>query len=106
MDNKKLAGIALLNSFGVLAYIALVSIFMNNAEKIFGQMKGYLGPVAFLLLFVLSALVTGILILGRPILFYLDGKKAESVKLLLFTALWIFVLLLGVFGGIAATRMA
>jgi hypothetical protein len=43
------------------------------------------------MLFVFSALVTGGLVLGRPLLLYIDGQKKEGVKLLLFTGLGLFL---------------
>ena len=54
-------------------------------------MDNFLGPVAFLLLFVLSAAITGALILGRPVVLYLENRKLEAVKLFLYTVGWLFV---------------
>lgn len=78
-----------LNALGALIYIALVVLVMQNGDKLFGQMSNYIGPVAFLLMFVLSAVVVGGLIIGKPIMFYLDGKKKEAISLFLSTAVWI-----------------
>lgn len=84
--NKKLILLSALNSLGVLAYVSLVVLFMNNAQRIFGKEdNSYLAPMIFLLLFILSALITGSLVLGRPILWYLNGKKSQAVKLLFYT---------------------
>lgn len=95
MKNKKLCKLAVLNSAGVAAYIFLVAIFINNASKIFGPVDNKLiSPVVFLLLFVFSALLTGFLILGKPVMMYLDGQKKEGVKLLLMTGACLFVFLL------------
>ncbi|MFA6993945.1 MAG: hypothetical protein WC268_05160 [Patescibacteria group bacterium] len=93
MKNSKLFGWGLVHSLGVGVYVSLVALLMQNGERIFGQMNNLLGPVAILMLFVLSAAVTGALVLGRPVLFYLDGHKAEAVKLFGFTLGWLFVLL-------------
>lgn len=38
-----------------------------------------------LLLFVFSAALTSMLIFGRPVLWYLDGKKKEAISLLTHT---------------------
>ncbi|HYE22756.1 MAG TPA: hypothetical protein VD998_04170, partial [Verrucomicrobiae bacterium] len=78
------------NALGTAAYITTVAIIMQNAERIFGDMDNTtLGPITFLMLFVLSAAVTGSLVLGRPVLMYLDGQKKEAVKLFLVTIVWL-----------------
>jgi len=104
MKNSKLIITAILNSLGVAVYIFLVSLIMNNGEKIFNKMTGTIAPVAFLLLFVFSALVTGGLILGKPIMLYLDGQKKEGVKLLFYTGASLFILLILVFLGLVLTK--
>lgn len=78
-----------LNALGALVYIALVSTIMQNGEKIFGEMSNFIGPIAFLLLFTLSAVVVGGLILGKPIMLFLDNKKKEAVSLFVTTACWV-----------------
>lgn len=104
MKNSRLAMTAVLNSLGVAVYIFLVSLVMNNGDKIFGQMTGAIAPVAFLLLFVFSALVTGGLILGRPIMLYLDGQKKEGLKLLFYTGASLLVLLVLAFLVLVLTK--
>ncbi len=94
MKNSKLIMLAILNSLGVGVYVFLVSLIMNHGSKIFGEKDTAVTPVAVLLLFVLSALVTSGLVLGRPIMLYLDGQKKEGVKLLVYTGLSLFVLLI------------
>lgn len=44
-----------------------------------------LRTLAFLLVFVISAAVMGLLIFGKPILLYLDNFKKEAVSLLFYT---------------------
>ena len=105
MKNSKLIMAATLDSLGVVVYIFLVSLIMNNGEKIFGSMaNSAIAPVAFLLLFVFSALVTGGLILGRPIILYLDGQKKEGLKLLFYTGASLLVILVLIFLGLVLTR--
>lgn len=105
MKNSNLIKLAALNSIGVAIYVFFVSFILNNAEKVFGQTDDNLiAPVVFLLLFVCSALVTGGLILGRPIMMYLDGAKKDSVKLLVATGACLFILLV-IFLGIMFIRL-
>lgn len=88
----------MLSATGVLTYIFLVASFMNNANDWFGvDDQGIVAPMAVIMLFLFSALVTGGLVLGRPILLYLDGQKKNGIKLLLFTGAGLFVMLILIF---------
>ena len=104
MDNKKLIYYGAAHSLGVLAYVSLLVLFLNNAQKLFGKNDNVMTDVIMLLIFILSALITGSLVLGRPIMFYLDGKKTEAVKLLFYTTVSLFVLLLLATGGLILLR--
>ncbi|MDD4901753.1 MAG: hypothetical protein PHE24_01320 [Patescibacteria group bacterium] len=97
MKNSKLAVLALLHSLGIAVYIAIVALIMQNAEKMFGKMNDIFGPIAFLLLFVLSAAITGSLALGRPVILFLDNRKAEAIKMFLYTIGWLLVITVIVF---------
>ena len=94
----KIAALSFLHAVGVVFYILLVALIMSNGEKIGGKMDKLFGPVAFLLLFTFSAAVTGSLVLGRPILWYLDGQKKEAVKLFIWVLGWMFLLTVIIFG--------
>lgn len=104
MDNKKLIKYAFLHSLGALAYVTAVATIMQNGAKIFGEKDNFFSPVAFLLLFVLSASVVGALVLGRPILLYLDGFKKEAVKLFGYTVSWLFGITVAVFAILLLLR--
>jgi SNF family Na+-dependent transporter len=92
MKKSELVKISLTSSVLTTIYIAVVAYLMQNGEKFFGKMDNWLGPVAFLLLFVLSAAVVGWLILGKPITWYLNGKKNEAILLFKYTIGWLFLL--------------
>ena len=88
MKNSQITEYAILNGAGTVLYIAFVALIMRQVPILFGEMEStFLGPIAFLLLFVISATVTGSLVLGKPIMLYIDGHKKEAVKLFLGTAL-------------------
>lgn len=89
--NKNLLQRSFLHVLGVVLYVFLVGIFMENGEKLFGEVDGPLAPVLFLSLFVLSAAVTGSLILGKPILLYIDGQKKDAIKLFFYTLSWLLL---------------
>ena len=79
MEKIKLIKSSLRNSLGTAVYVVIVVLIINNAEKILGTMKNIIGPIAFLLLFVASAAITGFLVLGQPMMLYFDFpiKKGE-----------------------------
>ncbi len=95
MNNLKLFKRGALDSLGTTIYIFLVALFMNNASSIFGQKDNKLvTPMVVLLLFLFSALVTGSLILGKPVMLYLDGEKKQAIKLLFYTGVSLFIILI------------
>lgn len=95
---------AALNAAGTALYITFVASLLFNASVtvIFSGTKDtVLIPIAMLLLFVLSASVTSSLVLGRPIIWYLDGKKKEAVSLFVATIGFLFLIMFAVFSVIA-----
>jgi len=94
MKDAKLIKRGILSSLGVFVYISLISLILNNGSRIFGEVDNKLiAPVLFLLTFVFSALVTGSLILAKPIMLFIEGAKKEAIKLLFYTGASLFVLL-------------
>ncbi|MEK7631436.1 MAG: hypothetical protein AAB445_01020 [Patescibacteria group bacterium] len=97
---------AFLHSLGVVVYISFVSFLMFNVERIFGgQPDTFLAPVAFLLLFTLSAAIVGLLVFGRPIMLYLDGKKREAVEFAATTVGFLFIEAILVFTVLALASL-
>src|SRR6266404_3215972 len=79
---------ALVNALLTALYVAIVASFLFYAPKFLGERAKANTPVipmAMLMLFVFSAALTGALLLGRPVLWYLDGKKKEAVALFGYT---------------------
>jgi len=58
---------------------------MFNGQQFFGKIDNFTGPLMFLLLFVVSAVITGALFLGRPAYLYLNGLKEDGIKLFFYT---------------------
>ena len=85
----------LLSASGVFIYILGVSWVLFNAKTIFGgeEPKGFVAPIFMLLLFVVSATITGLLVLGKPIYLYFEGKKKEAFTLLIATLAWLILFL-------------
>lgn len=74
---------ALLNAAATALYIVAVGCFMYYGSLIkIGRSNSFIVPIALLMLFVMSASITGFLIFGKPAQMYIDGKKKEALALL------------------------
>lgn len=72
--------------FGVVLFISNLGKFMDGGDNL-------LGGAVFLTLFVVSAATTGSLMLGKPLLMYIDGAKKDAVKLFAANVAWLFAML-------------
>lgn len=96
---KPLIKIALQNAAATALYVVLIGSFLFYTPKIFGQADhgpvSVLVPIVMLMLLVFSAALCGALIFGRPVFWYLDGKKKDALSLLTATLGIFFVITLG-----------
>jgi hypothetical protein len=87
-----LSFIAFLQALGLVAYCSLVGYFMWQGENIFGPPYYFLGPTMFLVLFVASALISALLILGYPFILFWEKKELiKALKLVVFTIGWLLL---------------
>lgn len=102
---KKIIQQSFLFALGEGIYISLVALLMFTVGKLFGDKPdpAVIAPIAFLLLFVISVSISGALILGKPVMLYLDGKKKDALQLFGFTLAWLALFLIAAF-IIVATR--
>jgi len=91
---KKLALLSFLLALVEGIYVFLVALLMLNAQHIFGAMPQPVGMASFLLLFVVSVAVSGALILGKPVLLYLEGHKLDALKIFFMTIGWLVLFFL------------
>jgi len=88
--NKKFIWLSLANAVATFAYIALMSWFLFNGEHWFGnQPDNFFMPLLMLLLLVISATITGVLVLGKPIQLFLDNHKKDAITMLFMTLAWL-----------------
>lgn len=97
MSNRQLILVSFGHALGVLVYTSAVAWIILNGQRIFAGPGSFWGPLSFLLLFVLSATVVGLLVLGRPGYLYFNREKKTGIVLLLCTVGWLFVFTIGVF---------
>lgn len=89
MNPKPIIKYAFLHAIATVIYVAFVAAIITNGNAIFGKTPSTLTAVAFLLLFVVSAAITGSLVFAKPIIWYLNGNKKEAIKLALYTIAFI-----------------
>ena len=89
---------ATINAALMALYVSAISSFLFYIPKIFDNTKPdtVLAPIMMLSLLVFSAALVGALIFGKPILWYLDGKKKEAVSLLFYTLGGFLIITIGV----------
>lgn len=97
MSRKTIIKYAFLHAVGAAGYIALIAAFITSANKFLGQVNNLLGVMAFLLTVVISVAIMGLVIFGRPAMWYLNGSKREAVVLSLYTIGFLILIALIVF---------
>src|SRR3989344_7283122 len=92
----KVQGLA--QALGVTTYCGFVGLIFWKGNEIFGKMANYAGPVTFLLLFIVSALICAAIVFYQPYKLFFDGNlpagrqgKREAVDLVLATTGWLFI---------------
>lgn len=105
---KDILKYACINSLLTAGYIWLVASFLFYGPQYFdfaGKPDTVFAPIMILMLFVFSAAITATLVMGRPVLWYLDGKKREAVSLFLYTLAAFFVIMLSAFVVLVTTAI-
>ena len=82
-----------INALATALYVAAVGSFLFLGSQIkIGRANVMIVPITILLLFVLSAAITGFLIFGKPAQLYVDGKKKEALSLLTYTLMFFSII--------------
>lgn len=99
--------IGFLQAVGLVLYCGLIGLLIWNGEHVFGPINAPLGPILFLLLFVASALISALLILGYPFLLFWEKKKTrEALKLVAYSTTWLTFFVLLLFGLITYINLS
>ena len=92
--------LAFLQTSGLVFYIFLISLFFNFVTPKFIQNgEQFYAPIIMLIVFVFSAVISGVLILGRAGMLFWEKKYIKSFTLLGWTTGWglfYLVLFLGI----------
>jgi hypothetical protein len=87
MNKNNLLKRAFLDAGGIVIYVVIFAWFVTHIDKLVGlpQQNVWFAPAFFLLMFIISATVTGSLFLLKPILLYVEGQKKEAFYLFTYT---------------------
>lgn len=88
----KIKTLGLKPAFLVSLYCMLVVALIWNADKVFDDEPTFLAPLSFLLLFIVSALISAGIVFFKPYQLFLANKKQQAVELVLWTTGWLVVL--------------
>ncbi|HLC44534.1 MAG: hypothetical protein A2722_01455 [Candidatus Doudnabacteria bacterium RIFCSPHIGHO2_01_FULL_50_11] len=92
MNRSTIAAYSFFQALAAAIYVAAVGTLLFHSNEIFGQLQTPLGPIAFLMLFSLSAAIMALLLAGRPIYLYLEGRKRESIQTALMNVGFFFLI--------------
>jgi len=81
--------IGLLETTGLTVYVILVSKIFQHGESWAGGINPTSASIFFLLLFVASALISALIMLGYPAFLFFGGKKKEAFELVLWSTIWL-----------------
>lgn len=89
--------IAFFQAFGLLTYCSLIALLLWQGNNWFGKVPNYFGPLLFLTLFSTSALISAIIVGAYPFILYFNKKQTkEAIRLVLYTASWLLIFVLGI----------
>ncbi|MBI4116233.1 hypothetical protein HY449_00645 [Candidatus Pacearchaeota archaeon] len=95
---KKIFKYAFIDAFWTSAYVIIVALLPYFlGQSALKDVKSIIIPIAMLMLLVFSVALVGSLIFGRPVIWYVDGKKKDAVSLLVCTLGILFIITLTVF---------
>ena len=97
IKNKKLSFpfIAFLQSWTLVVYTVIIGLIFSRGEEWFGPIYNFFGPLFFIILFVTSAIIAALVVLGYPFMLFWEEKKAqEALKLVAYTTVWLIVFVL------------
>src|SRR3989338_5468885 len=78
-----------LQASSLVNYIFVVSTFLNNVERIFNNgTSEFVAAITMLLLFIISAVISAVLVLGRASVLFWERKYSEAFTLIAWSIGW------------------
>ena len=82
------------------------SIVYQGSDAGFSPLNAFWGPIVFLCLFVVSALICAIIALGYPIfLFFIHKQHRQALNIVLLTTAWLIIFFLGLLSYFLVSRI-
>ncbi len=89
-ERSSLPFIAFLQATGLVIYCSLIGLLIWRGNELFGPPFTFLGPAMFLVLFVVSAMISALIVLGYPFILFWEKKQAmKALRLAIYTAAWL-----------------
>lgn len=80
---------SLLCALGVVLYVFLLVRFVMSGEKNFSIAPDYIAGLLVLTSFIVSAAITGSLVLAKPIILFIEKKRKEAFIFFFSTLAWL-----------------
>ena len=88
---SSLSFLAFWQALAITLYCSLVGVLFWQGNNLFGPPFTFLGPTLFLVLFIVSAVICALLALGHPFILFWEKKQTkEALRLIAYTAAWLF----------------
>lgn len=92
MEKNRIIYLSLGHALATATYVVIVAFFMSAADDLMKEASNSVVIIGMLLLFTVSAAITGLLVFGRPVYLFLEGNKKEAIHFALYTVGWLLVL--------------
>jgi len=95
--------LAFFQALGLAVYVGLFALLALHIAPWFENNQAThpaIGIILFLLAFVISAIISGSIILGYPIFLFFEGRRKDALKIVVWSVVWL-LLFLGIFAVIA-----
>lgn len=100
---KSLKLIGFLQALGLAAYIVLFATIANQVQTWVKDHAIGIHPVAgvtlFLLAFVMSALICGLITLAYPVFLFSHGRREDAMRVVAWSVAWLMLVLLAILVG-------
>ncbi len=97
LKNTSKPFLGFLQATGLVCYLSLIAIFFYSVQSLdTNNTAEFMAPIIMLLLFIISAVLTPLIVLGRAGILFLEKRYVEAVTLIAWTLGWGVLYLLAI----------